>query len=728
MDRRSFFRTSATWAIGALIGGWAGLQYASFQEKREEDEAKRMMKYSECHENMLDTFSRSFAELRKWEILFFDEEGTFIEKFALPKDWDTYGVEQKQKKRDEYRKQLALKYKLSSSDESDILASSPHGVLQGEWTGETLRTLTKKLWYKKTIGDEKNRIRIDYIRDTFRDFGGWWLIAKLMSEHICGLVAGESRFDTSLISRSGAVGIFQLMPARIRDSRLNPKKYSLDEVTLSLKKQAEIAKRLFLADWELIRSRFGEKIGKAYFGGNADDTLRYVLFPLLINAYNTGYPNIEAVVRGFMTKYPTIWDLEAEFEVKYRDGFGYDFFWYLSRFGLAHNGAPSYGSDSAAYFYKSMAMSRVLNSWSPSLRTTQYIPLSERSYEVVQSLWNTISSGVLTWIVAGWVAWVIASQIPVGSLLAGWKEKLPAIQAPKIQIQTRRRALLALGGLSALWLGGWWVSRLYDRFHLRRPETPLGRGWNLASFEPQRWAPESVLGSIYPRNSKVEHIPVDRRHQPKTITPWLHEHAIKLGISSANTRSDLMKLGGRLDPSLTNLDYRPRDMGKSALQESGAKSVGSRNHPDYLSIHRHTEKLIRDISQTLNIELQKAYGLDPKKYRVRLIVNSGARDRAYAKRYLRNASDNSSHPYGIAFDIAHRFDIIDLESKQSYMITSGDTYEKTKRVLDIVVSRMQHGSWRFQGKFFAIQELQPPHIHISDRLGEEKWRPPYLRG
>ena len=127
-----------------------------------------------------------------------------------------------------------------------------------------------------------------------------------MSEHICGLAAGESRFDTSLISRSGAVGIFQLMPARIRDIRLNPNKYSLDEVSLSLKKQAEIAKRLFLADWELIRSRFSEKIGKAYFSGNEDDTLRYALFPLLINAYNTGYPNIEAVVRGFMTEYPTI--------------------------------------------------------------------------------------------------------------------------------------------------------------------------------------------------------------------------------------------------------------------------------------------------------------------------------------------------------------------------------------------------------------------------------------
>ena len=727
MDRRSFFRTWTTWAIGALIWWWVGMQYASFQEKKEEDEAKRMMKSSECHENMLDTFSRSFAELTKWELLFYDEEGAFIEKFALPKDWDKYTAPQKQQKRDEYRKQLALKYKLPSSDEDTILASSPHGVLQGESGGETLLSLTKKLWSKKTIDDEKNRTRIEYIRDTFRDFGGWWLIAKLMSEHICGLAAGESRFDTSLISRSGAVGIFQLMPARIRDIRLNPKKYSLDEVSLSLKKQAEIAKRLFLADWELIRSRFAEKIGKAYFGGNEDDTLRYALFPLLINAYNTGYPNIEAVVRGFMTEYPTIWDLETEFEVSYKGGLGYDFFWYLSRFGLAHNGAPSYGSDSAAYFYKSMAMSRVLNSWPPASRKSEYTPISLRSYELPESSWS-MTSTILAGVVAGWVTWVLVSKLPIWSLVSRWKERLPKIQIPSVQTHIRRRALLVLWWAGTLWLGGWWARKLYDKFRPTRPESPLGEWGTLPPYAPQRWALESVLGSIYPRNNTINHIPVDRRHQPKTITPWLHEHARKLGISPANTRSDLVKLSGRLDTSLTNFDYRPRDMGRSALQEGSKKAVGSRNHPDYLVLHAHTEKLIRNISQSLNLELQRVHGLDPKKYRVRLIVNSGARDRAYAKKYLHNASDNSSHPYGIAFDIAHRFDIIDLRSKQSYMITSGDVYEKTKRALDTVVSRMQHGSWRFQGKLFAIQELQPPHIHISDRLGEEKWIPPYLRG
>jgi Family of unknown function (DUF5715) len=156
------------------------------------------------------------------------------------------------------------------------------------------------------------------------------------------------------------------------------------------------------------------------------------------------------------------------------------------------------------------------------------------------------------------------------------------------------------------------------------------------------------------------------------------------------TRSDLKKLDGRLDSSLNNLDYRPREMGRSAIQEGGVKTQGSRNHPEYLRIHKNTEKIIRDISQSLNLELKKLYGMDLQKYRIRLIISSGARDHAYAKKYLPNASDNSSHPYGIAFDIAPRFDIIDLKAQKSYMITSGEVYTQTKRVLDTVISRMQH--------------------------------------
>ncbi len=722
MDRRGFFRTSAAWATGALLWGGVGLWYSSSQEEREGDESRRLMNPSECHDNMIDTFSRSFAELRKWEILFFDEEWSFIEKFALPEDWDKSDPLKKQLIRDGFRKQLAIKYNLPSADESDIMASSPHWVLQGEWPWETLLSLTKKLWSQITRDDEESRTRIQYVQDAFKDFGGWWRIATLMTEHICGLAAGESRFDSSLISRSGAVGIFQLMPARIRDTRLNPKKYTLDEVSLSLKKQVEIAKRLFLADWMLIRGRFGEKISKAYFGGNMEDTLRYALFPILINTYNTGYPNIEAVVRGFMEEYPTLQDIEAEFDVRYRNGLGYDFFWYLSRFGLTHNGAPSYGSESAAYFYKSMGMSQVLKSGAPSVRNTQYKKISQRPHEN-----SLLSSSVLSGVVAGWVIWVLTSKIPVRSVISWWKEKLPKIKPLNVQTNIRRRALLGLGWVGILWLGSWWVRHLYDKYSLRKPETPLWSRRNILPYEPQNWAPEVVLQSLYPRNNAIKLISIDRKHHLKTITPWLSDHARRLGISPANTRSDLGKLSGRLDSNIANLDYRPRGVGKSALKEGGSQSVWSQNHPEYLRINSHTERLIRDISQALNAELQKTYGLDPKRYKVRLIVNSGVRDRIYARKYLPNASDNSSHPYGIAFDIAHRFDIIDLEKKQSYMISSGRVYEKTKQVLDTVISRMQHRWGRFQGSIFAIQELTPPHIHITDRLGEEKWIPPYLR-
>lgn len=158
-----------------------------------------------------------------------------------------------------------------------------------------------------------------------------------MSEHICGLAAGESRFDSSLKhDESGALGIFQLMPATIANPRLNPDKYPQNEVRYSLKKQVEIAKRLFLTDWELIHGRFAKKIADNYFNGNREDAIRYALFPILMNTYNTGYKNIDPVIRGFIKEYQTIQDIEETFEVSYKDGLGYDFFWYFSRFGLAH--------------------------------------------------------------------------------------------------------------------------------------------------------------------------------------------------------------------------------------------------------------------------------------------------------------------------------------------------------------------------------------------------------
>jgi hypothetical protein len=399
---------------------------------------------------------------------------------------------------------------------------------------------------------------------------------------------------------------------------------------------------------------------------------------------------------------------------------GYDFFWYLSRFWLMQHGAPSYRSDSAAYFYKSMAMSWLLRSWVLAKAKDRYIPITSKPHETLRLWWSMTPMVIGT--VAGWAMWVLA-----GSTISWTISQQPkqAENNSTLQSHTRRNILITLWGVGALWTLGWWA---YKKLKATTSEVPIGSGEKLEPYQPQSWVPESVLRSIYPQVTNFDSIPVDRKHQSKTITPWLTDNAKSLGISPAMTRSDLKKLDGRLDSSLNNLDYRPREMGRSAIQEGGVKTQGSRNHPEYLRIHKHTEKIIRDISQSLNLELKKLHGMDLQKYRIRLIISSGARDHAYAKKYLPNASDNSSHPYGIAFDIAPRFDIIDLKAQKSYMITSGEVYTQTKRVLDTVISRMQHQWWRFRGKVFAIQEVSPPHIHVSDRLSEETWVPPYLRG
>jgi hypothetical protein len=192
---------------------------------------------------------------------------------------------------------------------------------------------------------------------------------------------------------------------------------------------------------------------------------------------------------------------------------------------------------------------------------------------------------------------------------------------------------------------------------------------------------------------------------------------------------DLKDLRGKLDTnSSTNLDYRTFGLWGNIPKQNLTDKEYKERRSLYHKIHEHTESLIRELAKGLHEKLKETYGMDTNKYRVRLIVTSGSRDTEYAKQYLHNASDSSSHPYGIAFDLSFKFDILDLSTKRSYTISKDNALHKSIfSALSQIILKKQNMDWEeYNGELFAIIEWNPPHIHITDKLWKG-WKPPFYR-
>lgn len=113
------------------------------------------------------------------------------------------------------------------------------------------------------------------------------LVAEELRRIIPGLCAQESNFNNASVSKSGARGIFQFMPATWGD--YDPEGEGIVEGVKSLEKQVRNAGRFFSDLYVQVQHHAGKETIDTLRALYGDEVLeRDILVPLMINAYNAG--------------------------------------------------------------------------------------------------------------------------------------------------------------------------------------------------------------------------------------------------------------------------------------------------------------------------------------------------------------------------------------------------------------------------------------------------------
>ncbi len=298
-------------------------------------------------------------------MIFYDTKtGKTLRQVSIPNAWNTWNPSQKQQWRDDTRKVIGIESNIADPSERNIALLRTLGTLSGESDTSTTLSLARTYGEKITRNDSKRRTRLQYVEDEFQNLlKGYPLASNILAGEMIGLIVGESRFNSDLESRTGAVGIFQIMPAMIKSTIINPEQHSTEVVSQSLQIQVDLAKNLFLDNWSRLKNMI-PKVATQYFAGDQAQAVEYVLLPLLISTFNTGYPNVKRLLDGFLIKYPDQVSIADEYKVQYTESMGSDIYYYMTQYGRYDAGIKSYKHESALYYYKTLALTRIMRNQS----------------------------------------------------------------------------------------------------------------------------------------------------------------------------------------------------------------------------------------------------------------------------------------------------------------------------------------------------------------------------
>lgn len=152
--------------------------------------------------------------------------------------------------------------------------------------------------YKKVDGSEKYT-RIEFVQKKIEFSDN---LPPTMQEELRkklpGLCVQESKFNDKLVSKSGARGVMQIMPVNWVSYGGKP------EDALSLKKQVEIAGKLFSDYYEQLKDSLGDDSLQTLRNqfASEDSFQKDLMVPLLINSYNAGPSRVGEAARLFVKK------------------------------------------------------------------------------------------------------------------------------------------------------------------------------------------------------------------------------------------------------------------------------------------------------------------------------------------------------------------------------------------------------------------------------------------
>jgi len=180
-----------------------------------------------------------------------------------------------------------------------------------------------------------------------------------------------------------------------------------------------------------------------------------------------------------------------------------------------------------------------------------------------------------------------------------------------------------------------------------------------------------------------------------------------------------------IEKALKNTDFKLIQLKENTL-EWRLRSVGINgmnidkrdNNNDLCYLREETAELLKEIDKRLNEELISSFNFpNGKNYKVRIVITSLIRPVDYNIK-IGGASENSSHQYGIAFDIANSgnfiVDIVDIDKKVFYSLPDSNS---SHDYIALNVFRALHKvlyELKDEGK--AIINLESNHIHVMDCL------------
>lgn len=230
---------------------------------------------------------------------------------------------------------------------------------------DTLFDVAKHFGTQLVPGLTQKLSRIDYVRKHISENTALPkdIVAELR-DIVPGLAAQESQYDSRSLSKVGAFGAFQFMPATWKDMGYT------DADKSSFPLQVSAVSRFFEMAHSFFSSATASELGairERFFGSDEASFNKYFFVPLLVNSYNAGPGRVATVLKWFERTFPDKESLEKRLGASYADSLGYDVYASMAKIARDSKAVSGYGRDSSEYVVRSMAFAELIKERIPEV-------------------------------------------------------------------------------------------------------------------------------------------------------------------------------------------------------------------------------------------------------------------------------------------------------------------------------------------------------------------------